>query len=285
MDYTKYFCGEDGYCLDYEAASYEIIPVPYDETSTWVKGADKGPEAIIEASGTLEMYDIPTGLDVSKNGIFTGEEITEKSSPEALVAQVEARVALAIEKDKFPIVLGGEHSVSIGAFQAFAKAYPELSILQFDAHADLRQSYEGSIYNHACVMARGKELAPIVQVGIRSACQEDIDEMLPKSVFFRKDIRNNTSWHTQVLSRLTEYVYLTIDLDVFDPSIMPSTGTPEPDGMLFEEVLTSKEKVAKEKTIVGLDVVELCPSKHTKAPDYLAAKLIYRILSIIEASR
>ncbi len=285
MDYNKYFCGEDGYCLDYQTASYEIIPVPYDETSTWVKGADKGPEAIIEASGTLEMYDIPTGLDVSKKGIFTGEAITEKSSPEALVAQVEKRVALALENQKFPIVLGGEHSVSIGAFQAFAKTYPELSILQFDAHADLRQSYEGSKYNHACVMARAKELAPIIQVGIRSACQEDVDEMLPKSVFYRKDIRNNISWHTQMPSRLKEFVYLTIDLDVFDPSIMPSTGTPEPDGMLFEEVLTGIEKMAKEKTIVGMDVVELCPSKHTKAPDYLAAKLIYRILSIIESNK
>lgn len=285
MDYSEHFCGEDGYCLDYAAAKYVIVPVPYDGTSTWIKGADKGPEAIIAASGTLEMYDIPTALDVSKQGIFTDEAITEAASPEAMVAAVETRIKSHLKAGKFPIVVGGEHSVSIGAFQAFAKCYQHLSIVQFDAHADLRQAYEGSHYNHACAMARAKEVAPIVQIGIRSACQEDMDEMAPGTVFFRKDIRHQMSWHEQVKSLLSQNVYLTIDLDVFDPSIMPSTGTPEPDGMLFDEVLDGITAICESKTIVGIDVVELCPNAHNKAPDYLAAKLIYRILSIIEKSK
>lgn len=282
MDYSDYFCGEDGYCLDYAVAKYVIVPVPYDGTSTWIKGADKGPEAIIEASGTLEMYDIPTGLDVSKKGIFTDDPVLAGDAPEHLVAAVEKRIAECLDNAKLPVVVGGEHSVSVGAFQAFAKHYKELSIVQFDAHADLRDSYEGSKYNHACAMARAKELAPIVQIGIRSACKEDMEAMTEGSVFFRKYIRNQTSWHSEVVELLKDNVYLTIDLDVFDPSIMPSTGTPEPDGMLFEEVLAGVERIARYKTIVGFDVVELCPNPQVKAPDYLAAKLIYRILSIIE---
>ena len=284
MDFSKYFCGEDGYCLDYEKAKYVIIPVPYDGTSTWIKGADKGPEAIIEASGTLEMYDIPTGLDVSRQGIFTGEAVQENTSPEAMVKAVQKRISHSLADGKFPVLLGGEHSVSVGAFQAFAKRYQQLSIVQFDAHADLRQSYEGSRYNHACVMSRAKEVAPIVQIGIRSACQEDMDEMNKSAVFFRNDIRNQVSWHSQVVNQLKENVYITIDLDVFDPSIMPSTGTPEPDGMFFNEVMEGLKAICESKNVVGFDVVELCPDKDHKAPDYLAAKLIYHLLSMIEKS-
>ena len=282
LDYSKYFCGEDGYCLDYNKAKYVIVPVPYDGTSTWIKGADKGPEAIIEASGTLEMYDIPTGLDISTKGIFTQEAVTEDSSPEAMTKAVEERISQCLKDGKFTILLGGEHSVSVGAFNAFAKKYNDLTVVQFDAHADLRVSYEGSRYNHACAMSRAKDVASIVQIGIRSACQEDMDEMIPGTVFFRKDIRNNAEWQKDVCAQLKENVYITIDLDAFDPSIMPSTGTPEPDGMLFNEVLTCIENICKTSKIVGLDVVELCPNKINKAPDFLAAKLIYRILSIIE---
>jgi len=279
MDYSKYFCGEDGYCQDYDQASIAILPVPYDGTSTWIKGSDKGPEALIDASGTLEMLDIETGIDVSQKGIYTLAPVSEDGSPELMSEAVEQAFNYILNDNKFPVLIGGEHSVSIGAFKAIAKHYPQVSILQFDAHADLRPSYEGSEYNHACAMYKAREVAPIVQVGIRSMCEAERLFVNADTMFFRYQIRQNPTWQNDVLKQLNKDVYITIDLDVFDPSIMPSTGTPEPDGLLYNEVLTMIRQVAKHCNIVGFDVVELCPNSQNKAPDFLAAKLIYQILS------
>lgn len=281
IDYSKHFCGEDGYCLDYNKAKIVILPVPYDGTSTWIKGSDKGPEAIIEASGTLEMYDIETEFDVSKKGIFTLSPVSEKSSPEQMAMAVEETINEQFKNNKFSVLIGGEHSVSIGAFKAFADKYNDLTILQLDAHADLRSKYEGSEYNHACAMYKAQEYAPIVQVGIRSMCEEEKVYVDADRMFFRHQMRKNENWKKNVLKKLSKNVYLTIDLDVFDNSIMPSTGTPEPDGLLFNDVIELVTAVSQKVNIVGFDVVELCPNKDNKAPDYLAAKLIYRILSII----
>ena len=280
-DFSKYFCGEDGYCLDYEKAQIALLPVPYDGTSTWLKGADKGPQAIIEASGTLEMYDIPTGTDVSKRGIFTLPYVQENSSPERMSEAVECALKQVLADGKFPVTIGGEHSVSIGAFRAMAAHYGDLSILQFDAHADLRPQYEDSEYNHACAMYKAKEVAPIVQVGIRSMCEEERVFVDEDRMFLRQQLRDDSAWQESALAQLSKHVYVTVDLDVFDPSIMPSTGTPEPDGLLYHEVLSMIRKVSEKHTIVGFDVVELCPQKDNKAPDFLAAKLIYQILSFI----
>ncbi len=281
MDYTKYFCGEDGYCLDYKKAAIAILPVPYDGTSTWIKGSDKGPAALIEASGTLEMLDIETGIDVSQKGIYTLAPIVEYQSPEKMSATVEKALAKLMDDGKFPVLVGGEHSVSIGAFNAMAKKHDDITFLQFDAHADLRQAYEGSEYNHACAMHKAQELAPIVQVGIRSMCEEESVYVNEEALFYRYRIRQQNDWQERVLKQLRQNVYVTIDLDVFDPSIMPSTGTPEPDGLLYHEVLSMVKKVANHCNIVGFDVVELCPNKQNKAPDFMAAKLIYQILSEI----
>ncbi len=256
-----------------------IIPVPYDETSTWGKGADKGPAAIIEASANLEHYDIETDSEPYRMGIFTDEPVREKSSPGKMVEAVEKRVARHAADGKFPVVVGGEHSVSIGAMKAQAKRYKNLSILQLDAHSDLRAEYLGSKYNHACVMSRAKELCPIVQVGIRSM---DISEktLLDKSrMLFAEDIRGRAGWDEAVIKMLTDNVYVTIDLDVFDPSIMPSTGTPEPGGLGWYEVLGLLRQVFHNRNVTGFDVVELCPKKEDKAPDFLAAKLIYKLVS------
>jgi len=285
IDFSKHFCGEDGYCLDYNKAEMVILPVPFDGTSTWIKGSDKGPEAIIEASGTLEMYDIETELDVSKKGIYTLAAVDEKASPEAMVLAVEKAVNEQFKNNKFTVLIGGEHSVSIGAFKAYAQRYKDLSILQLDAHADLRPKYEGSENNHACAMYQAREVTPIVQVGIRSMCEEEKAFVNADTMFFRHQIRKQKTWKKEVLKQLNKNVYLTIDLDVFDTSIMPSTGTPEPDGLLFNDVIDLIETVASKVNIVGFDVVELCPNKANKAPDYLAAKLIYRILSIIYKSK
>jgi agmatinase len=262
-----------------EDAGIVIIPVAYDGTSTWVKGADKGPAAILEASGNMELYDIETDSEVYRKGIFTEEIITGEVSTAEMIKAVAGAVEYYLEKNKFTVVIGGEHSVSIGPIKAYTKQYENLTVLQLDAHSDLREEYNGSKYNHACVMARVKELCPIVQVGIRSMDYSEKKSMDSSRTFFAKDIYDNTDWIKKVISRLSDNVYITIDLDVFDPSIMPSTGTPEPGGLFWYDVLALLKAVSGKKNIVGFDVVELCPDAKNKAPDFLAAKLIYKLLS------
>jgi len=262
-----------------EHANVVVVPVPYDRTSTWLKGADKGPAAIIEASGHMELYDIETNSEVYRKGIFTAEAIDGTLLPQDVVARVREKVKYYSEKDKFIVVVGGEHAVSIGAISAHIEKNGDTTVLQLDAHSDLRDEYDGSKYNHACVMARVSELCPIVQVGIRSmdSCEKEL--INPQNVFFAKDIYNQKDWVGKVIERLSDRVYVTIDLDVFDPAIMPSTGTPEPGGLFWYDVLELLGAVCQEKDVVGFDVTELCPDEANKAPDFLAAKLIYKLLS------
>jgi len=264
---------------DPENADIVVIPVAYDGTSTWVKGADKGPEAIIEASANMELYDIETDSEVYKRGIFTERLIGGDISTVEMIEAVVDNVKYYLDNGKFTIVIGGEHSVNIGSVKVHAEKYDDLTILQLDAHTDLRQEYNGSKYNHACVMARAKEACPIVQVGIRSMDISEKNSADSSRIFFAKDIHNNTDWIKKVISKLSDNVYITIDLDVFDPSTMPSTGTPEPGGLLWYDVLALLKNISNKKNIVGFDVVELCPDGKNKAPDFLAAKLIYKLLS------
>lgn len=268
---------------NYETAEIAVLPVPYDGTSTWIKGADKGPQALLEASFNMEFYDIETDTEVFRNGIATLDPLTESSSPEALAEAVEKRVDTILKDKKFPVLLGGEHSVSIGAFQAIARHYDTFSILQLDAHSDMRDEYEGSAYNHACVMARAKDITPsIAQVGIRSTAIEEKPNIDPERIFYAHEIKEigDSTWMYEVSQKLHDHVYLTIDLDVLDPAYMPSTGTPEPDGLTYREILTFLKLINERHNIIGLDVVELCPNEANKAPDFLAAKLIYQILSM-----
>jgi len=259
-----------------------IIPVPYDATSTWLKGADRGPAALLEASTHIELYDIETGTEVCRKGILTDRPVTELSSPARMVAAVQKRVSGHLANRKFPVVIGGEHSVSIGAAWAHSAKCKNLTVLQLDAHSDLQQQYRGSKYNHACVMARIKEVCPIVQVGIRSMASAEKEHMDMNRTFFAEDIclrRNHASWIGEVVALLDSNVYITVDLDVFDPSVVPSTGTPEPGGMGWYEVLRLMRRIFDKRNVVGFDVVELCPAEHNKAPDFLAAKLVYKMLS------
>jgi agmatinase len=256
-----------------------IVPVPYDGTSTWVKGADKGPEAILKASANLELYDIETDSQVYQEGIFTDQPVTGDSAPAKMVEAVRRRVQGHLANDKLAVVIGGEHSVSIGAVQAYADRYPGMSVLQLDAHSDLRQEYEGSKFSHACVMARVREICPIVQVGIRSMDISEKPALVEDRVFFAEAIHGSLAWIDKVVAKLTGQVYITIDLDVFDPSVMPSTGTPEPGGLMWYDVLALLKAVCRRRAVVGFDVVEMCPVETNWAPDFLAAKLIYKILS------
>lgn len=265
--------------FDYSSSGIIIIPVPYDKTSTWMKGSDKGPDAILKASVNLEWYDIETGSDVSRKGIFTAEPVNEMQSPEQLVDAVCGRVTSVINDHKFPVIIGGNHTVMIGAVKAFAKKINNLSVLQLDAHADLRQEYEGSAFNHACTMARVKELVPILQVGIRSMSSEELPFIERERVYFAYELFHNKSLYDAACEKLTDNVYITIDLDVFDPSLMPSTGTPEPGGPEFYDLMNFIRKLIMNRNVVGFDVVELCPSPVNQAPDFVAAKIIYQLLS------
>jgi agmatinase len=264
---------------NYQESGIIIVPVPYDETSTWMKGADKGPDAILDASPNLEFYDLETATEAHLKGIHTILPVTEKETPEKLVKAVHDKVSELISDKKFPVVIGGNHTVSIGSIKAFSENFDNISVLQLDAHADLRQSYEGSEFNHACAMARARECAPIVQVGIRSMSVDELPYAEKDRMFYSHELYYDKGLYTKALDKLTENVYITIDLDVFDPSIMPSTGTPEPGGPAYFELMHFMRDVIKLRNVVGFDVVELCPSATNKAPDFMAAKIIYQLLS------
>jgi agmatinase len=262
-----------------DKSSIVIIPVPYDGTSTWIKGADKGPDAIIEASANMELYDIETDSEVYKKGIFTDSPVRDLSFPEDVAETLESIVRFHIEDGKFVVVIGGEHSISIGPVKAHAQNHNDLTVLQLDAHSDLRDEYNGSKYSHACVMARIAEICPFLQVGIRSMDSSEKERIDKQRVFLAKDILNDKNWIKKIVSKLSKTTYITIDLDVFDPAIMPSTGTPEPGGLSWYEVISLLKTVSENTNIVGFDVVELCPDNRNKAPNFLAAKLIYKLLS------
>jgi agmatinase len=276
------FCGLPGNDIAYARASSVILPVPFDKTSTWLKGADKGPAAIIEASKYLELYDIETNSEVYRHGIFTAGPVLA-ASPSVLLKKTDDAVSRCLKDKKLVVTLGGDHSVSIGVIKAYSRHYRNLSVLHLDAHSDSRETYEGTPYNHACVIARAREfIKNIVSVGIRSMDFSERAGVDNKRMFFAHKIRESDKWINKAVRLLTDKVYITIDLDVFDPGIMPSTGTPEPGGLGWYQVMKLLKAVSKSKQIVGFDVVELCPSEH-KAPDFLAAKLIYTLLSYIHA--
>ncbi len=263
-----------------KTAQIAILPVPYDKTSTWQKGADKGPAALIAASANMELFDIATRSEVYRRGIHTLAPIKHAGSPDTLAVKVQKAMAMLWDNGKFPVLLGGEHSVSIGAFRAAAAKFKNLSILQIDAHGDTRESYHGSACNHACVMARARELCPITQVGIRAIDIEEFPRMDNERTFWGHQIASSSQqWMDKVVEQQSENVYVTIDLDAFDPAYCPATGTPEPGGLTWQEVNRLLEKLVAKRRVIGFDVVELLPKKGLWASDFLAAKLVYRFLS------
>ena len=263
---------------NFEKAKVVIIPVPYEITTSWRGGTREGPYAIISASRQLDELFFKGD---NPSFIFTFEELelSHESGKEAVEA-IEEVVKNILKKNKFPLLLGGEHTISLGGVRAVHSKYPHLSVLQLDAHPDLSDEYTGSRFSHACVMRRIRDLKiPTVQLGIRSIDPETKDFIKKekiKTIFEAPKIPQE-----KILKNLTKNVYLTIDLDVFDPSIMPSVGTPQPGGLGWYEVLDLIERVAKNKNIVGADVVELCPIPGMVAPDFLAAKLVYKIINYI----
>ena len=269
---------------EYSKSDIVVLPVPYDKTSTWQKGADKGPKAIMDASLNLEVYDIVTDSEVYKKGIFTADKIDFDGSSEELADITHKKVSDYLKDNKFVVTLGGDHAVSIGVIKAHFDFFKDISVLHLDAHADFRDNFHGDKYNHACVMRRVSEYTKPVFVEIRSLAKEEKDALEGHDVFYGHEIAKDSGWIDRVISLLkNKKVYITLDLDVLDPSIMPSTGTPEPGGLSWYQLMDLFEKLSKEKKIVGFDVVELCPNEQNKAPDFLAAKLIYKLLSWIKA--
>lgn len=262
-----------------ENAKIVLIPVPYDGTSTWQKGAEKGPDAFLEASENMELYDIETDSEVYKEGIYLTEPILENSSPESMVDKVYEVTKSYLLKKKFVTLIGGEHSISIGSIKAFNETYDDLTVLQLDAHADLRRKYLGSTCNHACAMYEASKNTNLIQVGIRSMDKSEKLVMDKDRVFFAHEMDLDNYWMDNSIDLMTNNVFITIDLDAFDPSILPSTGTPEPGGLFWNETLQFLNRVFKEKNVVGFDIVELCPNSREKSSDFLAAKLYYKMLS------
>ena len=273
------FAGLTSPYSDYEFAKAVVVPVPYDATSTWVKGSEKGPEALLDASVALEWYDIETETEGYKNGIHTAEPVLIDETPEALCEAVYDRIVKLVDDKKFPFTIGGNHTVSIGAIRAMAEKYDNLTILQLDAHSDLRPFYEGSELNHACVMYQAQRLCPITQVGIRSMCVEELPYANKDRIFFAHKIMFENDWQERALNTLSENVYITIDLDVIDPSVLPSTGTPEPGGMQYYQVLHFLRSVIERYNVVGVDIVELCPNPKERASDFVAARLAYQLMT------
>ncbi len=261
-------------------AKIVLLPVTFDGTSTYQKGADKGPEAFLEAAENLELYDIETDSEVYKQGIFLADPITEDNSAEAVYRAVYSKTKEYIAKNKFVTLFGGEHSISIGAIKAHYEHYDNLTILQIDAHADLRKEYMGTPYNHACAVYDASQNADnLIQVGIRSMDKSEKTVMDYDKVFFAHEMLLNEDWMEDAIDLMTDNVYITFDLDALDPSIFPATGTPEPGGMMWYETLEFIQKVMKQRNVVGFDLVELCPIEGTKVSEFLAAKLYYKMLS------
>jgi len=271
----------------YATSRAVIFPVPLERTTSYQHGTRNGPAAILAASRNMELYDEELETEPYKEiGIHTLPAIdTADGTLDEVITEIFTAQLGLLEDDKFTVSLGGEHSLTPPLVSATAKKFKNLSVLQIDAHADLRDEYQGNPASHACAMRRVVEVCPAVQVGIRSLSVEEAQAIphLRTSVYWAKDIARAPmkSWIAKVLADLSPNVYLTIDLDGFDPAFVPATGTPEPGGLDWMQVTSLIRAVADHKKIVGMDVVELLPQPGDHASDFLAAKLVYKCLAYI----
>lgn len=280
------FAGLNEPFSDYDKAKFAVIPVPYEKTVSYGKGTAKGPDAILDASRYMELYDEELGCNTAESGIATMDPVLCDEEPQFLAEKLRGVCKKVLDDKKFPVVLGGEHSISLGLLLALKDHYKDVCVLQFDAHADLRDEYYGSKYSHACVMRRIREHAPAVQVGIRSYSDDEVDIVTSErdSIFLAAEMRKGDRT-CDIVNRLGKNVFISFDVDAFDPSIIPSTGTPEPGGMNWYEVLDIIRAVSETRNVVGFDAVELAPVRETTAPDYTIARLIYRVMGYVNASQ
>lgn len=273
----------------YDGAGVVIVPVRYEATTTYGKGTENGPEAIIRASTNMELYDEETSCEPFKIGIHThGELNLDRTCGEDAVGRIEGVVDGIIRDGKLPIVLGGEHTITLGCVRAAMKHSKNLTVIQLDAHADLRDIYDNTPFSHACVMRRIVELGlRTVQVGIRSLSIEEAGLIREKNLktFWAKDIFDNESWFDEVVGASGDDIYLTIDVDVFDPSVIPSTGTPEPGGLTWYQIIKFLKFLMERKRLIACDIVELAPVQNLHAPDFTTARLVYKIIAYYGINR
>lgn len=271
---------------NFDTAEVLILPVSYEGTVSYGTGTGAGAMAIVDASRNMELYEEETDSEVYKVGIHTLPEFTARETPEVMMSELYGYTKKLLELNKFICMLGGEHSVSAPIIKAHNEKYGNLSVLQIDAHADLRDEYDGTPHSHASIMARVvKDLRiPSVQVGIRSISGDEARSLrdgLPTKIFWARDIAGKTDWIDDAVDSLTENVYLTIDIDGLDPSIVPTTGTPEPGGLGWYETLTLIRKLAEKRRVVGMDLVEYSYFENYDSPAFLCAKLVYKSLAYI----
>jgi agmatinase len=284
MNTPRNFCGLPEEYARYRDARVAVLPVPFDRTASWKRGARRGPAAIIEASRHLELYDLETGTEAYRQGIYICRPVRARRSA-AMVEKVYRRARGLIDDGKLVVTLGGDHSVSLGSIRAHAEACRELSLLQLDAHADLRESWEGTPYSHASVMARAAGMvSDRVAVGVRSMDASEVEAAGGGLMVTAAEAYRSRGWIRRVAGRLRGSVYVTVDLDVFDPSLLPATGTPEPGGLDWYQVTELLRAVSGSARVVGFDLVELMPTGH-HASAFTAAKLAYTLLGYIFLQR
>ena len=265
----------------FEESRAVILPVPVDRTTSYVPGTRNGPREILQASSHMELWDEELGLDVHSVGLFTLPEMELPFGElDPLMEEIQRVAAEILTRDKFLVTLGGEHSITPPLVAAAAARHPGVHVLQIDAHADLRDAYMGTRHNHACAMRRSLEHAPVTQVGIRSMSTEEARAIpsLNTRIFYDHSMRRDPRWIERVVETLGDPVYLTIDVDGMDPAIMPATGTPEPGGLSWYEILDLIRATTAARNVVACDVVELSPIPGLMAPNFLCAKLVYKIL-------
>ncbi len=277
------FLGLDEPWNDPEKARFVVLPVSYEKTTTYIKGTAGGPRAILEASRQVELFDEELWKDFSKVGITTYPEVLFDAPPQDLAQHLEQEVAELFRRGKRVLMLGGEHSISLGPVRAAARYWPDLTVLQLDAHADLRETYQGTRFGHASIAKRISQECPITQVGVRSLSEEEADladkgnitTLMARDVL-AGDLKKEII--PQILESLDEHVYITFDVDVFDPSFFPGTGTPEPGGLGWYSVCDILRAVIREKDVVAMDIVETVPLSGHFVSEFAAARLAYKFI-------
>lgn len=279
------FLGLDGRYADFKRARFAVLPIPYDATTSYAVGTRDGPRAILSASQQVELYDEELGRECYSVGIATLDPLVpDVRGPAEMMRRIHAAARKVVRAGRFLISLGGEHSITAPLVQAVAGGYRKLSVLQVDAHADLRDEYQGSPHSHACVMRRVHDLGvPAVGVGIRnySRAEAAFIRTARKPMLSARTCRTSATWIDEAVERLTDDVYVTIDIDGFDPAFAPGTGTPEPGGLDWYQVTDLLAAVAKARRIVGADVVEVRPIPGNNVTEFLAAKLVYRLIGLV----
>lgn len=266
---------------NYENSYFVVLPAPLEKTVSYKGGTSLGPKAIINASQNMELFDEEFFVSTCTMGIHTKDEINCKQEMEIVMQQIEEESFKIFNDNRFLCVLGGEHSVSQAPIKAANRAFDNLSVLQFDAHLDLRDAYLGDKYSHASVMSRVEEILPIVQVGIRSFSEEEYEKIKNGSynIFYAKDIHDNKTWFNRAIEKLSENVYITFDIDAFDPSLIPGTGTPEPGGLSWYLVCDFLKEVFFHRNVVGVDIVEVAPQENSTVSEFVASKLLYKMMT------